>query len=170
MAGTRSRYIYEMRDKMRYFRSNKGTGFHYSSRPKEDNNVMMTYINSRWNTSDNIGRGVMIDNIFMGVCITKLLIYKKDYNNNYWPQWDFYRYYLNLCSQNGGENTVGQRLATNQLKTMIPGQTTDFWKTKKSIGQRYHYLIDRWGHGAALLFPTDCPALPISVYERKIYP
>lgn len=62
---------------MRYFRSNKDTGFHYSSRPAEDNNVMMTYINNRWNTNDNIGRGVMIDNIFMGVSISILQIYKK---------------------------------------------------------------------------------------------
>jgi len=78
-------------------------------------------------------------------------------------KWDFWRFYLKLLSLTAGTPKVKQLAATKMLQNLVPGHNKEFLSAKKAIGQRYHYLVSKWGLGAVLLFPMKCPDLPSHV-------
>lgn len=68
-----------------------------------------------------------------------------------------------LVNQNGGNTKSAKNSATRILNNLVPGHTKAFWVDKKTIAKRYYTLIEKWGLGAALLFPLNCPELPLAM-------
>lgn len=65
MAGINEGFVSEMQLKMAYFRGDLDISI--GPRPSQDNRAMIQYINKRWETNTNIGRGAHVDIIFMAV-------------------------------------------------------------------------------------------------------
>lgn len=64
-----------------------------------------------------------------------------------------------------GESTTKAQAnkASDELRSMAPEYNKNQWDNRKAAGQRFHYLIEKWGLGAALLFPMTCDQLKLSV-------